>query len=566
MTYDEKKEEKNENKNEVNPDLMGASKAKNLGRIAGAVGVVLWITAPFTWFLTLDFGPLVLSKMLFGTFLIAAYLLTNREFFSRVKGSRSSGLLVVSVMSGVIVFALVGVVNYVGYKNAKEYDFTKEGIHTLSKQTTTLLSRLNTEVELYAFFSKMEDDYLYAEDLLKRYDAQSEKLKSFLIDPQLRPDLVERYGITDRGPRIVAISADREARAKEPTEQALTNTIIKVTEESVRKVCFLVGHGETSISDSKNTEGYKTLAEAIRAEGYQVQNLSLIDSPREPQKDQHVKIHGGHDDHEGEGMDLKVPDDTYILVVGGARKAILEPEIVAISDYLGRGGRLLVLLDPDTETGLDALLAKWKVLVHKDLVVDTNPMNRVLGLGPAAPLVQAPEKRHAITAQLNAPVILFTARTLELAESGKAIAETQVLMEIGERAWGEVDLKDDGSASRDKADHGGPAPVAIASWAPVARTNPEKITDSTRLVVVGDSEWVNNKYLAMQANMDFALNSINWLAEEEDRISIRPKVRAGNQLFLTGEEMAALTFFSMDLLPLLFVALGLAIVLIRQQR
>jgi ABC-type uncharacterized transport system involved in gliding motility auxiliary subunit len=93
-----------------------------------------------------------------------------------------------------------------------------------------------------------------------------------------------------------------------------------------------------------------------------------------------------------------------------------------------------------------------------------------------------------------------------------------------------------------------------------------KLSDEARLVVFGDSDWVTNKYHGMQGNGDIALNTINWLAEEEDRIAIRPKTRQASRLSLAGEDLGYLKFFSMDIIPVFLVAMGLGIVLIRRQR
>ena len=95
-----------------------------------------------------------------------------------------------------------------------------------------------------------------------------------LIDPQSRPDLIEKYQITDRGPRIVVTCGLQDSRAKEPTEQELTYALLKVIRQSDQKIFFLVGHGEGDLK-SEEAEGYKAIAEAITAEGYAVETLDF---------------------------------------------------------------------------------------------------------------------------------------------------------------------------------------------------------------------------------------------------------------------------------------------------
>src|SRR3989475_9832134 len=47
--------------------------------------------------------------------------------------------------------------------------------------------------------------------------------------------------------------------------------------------------------------------------------------------------------------------------------------------------------------------------------------------------------------------------------------------------------------------------------------------DKARIVVYGTSNLAANQFLNLQGNRDFLLNTVSWLAEEEDQISIRPK-------------------------------------------
>ena len=45
----------------------------------------------------------------------------------------------------------------------------------------------------------------------------------------------------------------------------------------------------------------------------------------------------------------------------------------------------------------------------------------------------------------------------------------------------------------------------------------------TRLVVVGDSDFAANAYLGTGGNRDMFLNIVNWLAQQENMISVRPR-------------------------------------------
>ena len=538
----------------------------NIGRICGAVGVVLLVSTPLTWLLTGEFGPLVLGKLASSAFFIVFYLVTNADFFARVGGARSTGLFAVSSVGVAAVLAMVAAANFVAFKNPKEFDFTKDKLYTLSEQTTTLLARLKTEVHALAFYPSYDPMYQPVNEALERYHAHGAKFTYEMVDPQSRPDLVEKFQITDRGPRIVLTARGQDARAKEPLEQDLTNAVIQVAEQTSKKVYFLAGHGEPDIADSEKAEGFKAFADAITAEGYGVESLNLQQAAPAAVMGEKIALPGKDHDHAAPAPALEVPAAVSTLVLCGPRHALLEPEVAALQTYLDRGGRLLVMLEPNVKSGLDSLLKPWKIAPHDDVIVDTNPLNRLLGLGAAAPLVQPANQDHPITKDLTSPVVMVTARSLQTLAGGEAGVTVQELARTGETAWGETHVTADGSAARDEQDNLPPLSVALAAVRSVDDGVANKLSGEGRLVVLGDSDFASNRYLGMQGNQDFALNTVNWLTEQEDKITIRPKTRAGTQLFLSGEQLGKLKFFSMDMMPVFLVAAGLGIVLIRRQR
>ena len=251
--------------------------------------------------------------------------------------------------------------------------------------------------------------------------------------------------------------------------------------------------------------------------------------------------------------------------MAGPKTPLLPPEIVALENYLQKGGRLIVLLNPEQEGGLSNFLALWKITLHNDIVVDTNPLNRLMGLGPAAPMLQPYEgaESHPVVQSLQEPAVMFTARSLGIAQGGLPGVEVLPLFESGESAWGETNLKE-GSAALDDKDYKGPVILLALAQKPVGDF--DKRTPLARLLVGGDSDWLNNRFLPMQGNRDLFMNLIHYLVEEESKMTIRPKSRTATQLFLSWSQLTEIKFFVLDLLPVLLVAAGLGIVLIRRQR
>jgi ABC-type uncharacterized transport system involved in gliding motility auxiliary subunit len=78
----------------------------------------------------------------------------------------------------------------------------------------------------------------------------------------------------------------------------------------------------------------------------------------------------------------------------------------------------------------------------------------------------------------------------------------------------------------------------------------------TRLVVVGDADFLSDDLTSQPiGNLDLFYNTVNWLSQSEERISVRPKDTTARQLFLSGEQSNLIAWSTIVFLPLL-VLLG----------
>ena len=78
-----------------------------------------------------------------------------------------------------------------------------------------------------------------------------------------------------------------------------------------------------------------------------------------------------------------------------------------------------------------------------------------------------------------------------------------------------------------------------------------------RFVVTGSSSWAANRFLGFNGNGDLALNTVNWLASDEDLISIRPKTPEDRQLNMTSRRLNAAFWLSVVVFPLAVIGFGL---------
>ena len=71
----------------------------------------------------------------------------------------------------------------------------------------------------------------------------------------------------------------------------------------------------------------------------------------------------------------------------------------------------------------------------------------------------------------------------------------------------------------------------------------------TRVVVVGDSDFVAKAGLGVQGNRDLFLNTIGWLSQQENLISIRPKSPNDSRITLTATQQTNIMLLSLLVIP-----------------
>jgi ABC-type uncharacterized transport system involved in gliding motility auxiliary subunit len=74
---------------------------------------------------------------------------------------------------------------------------------------------------------------------------------------------------------------------------------------------------------------------------------------------------------------------------------------------------------------------------------------------------------------------------------------------------------------------------------------------------VGDSDFAANSALGIQGNRDLFLNIVNWAAQQDALISIRPKDPEDRRLTLTASQQTALFWFSVLVLPAIVWGAGI---------
>jgi ABC-type uncharacterized transport system involved in gliding motility auxiliary subunit len=358
-------------------------------------------------------------------------------------------------------------------------------------------------------------------------------VKFTAVDPDRHPELVKQYKVQQLNTLHIAYGSD-STNVTDPSEESVTNAIIKLTKATKKNVLFLTGHGEPRLDDKESPNGYAAAKGALENENYQVKDILLSTQP-------------------------KVPDDTSLLIIAAPEKPLDQHENEAIDAYLKNGGRILVMMPTaPNDGGLKALLKNWSIEAGDDIVVDQQVR---LFQGPTLgvePIADSYNNTHPITRDFKERTIFPLVRSVEPVKGGGADAAS--LVQTSDTSWAEKDVAGvfkQGRAALGPDDKKGPISIAVAATANLKKLGVEKPGD-VKVVAVGTAAFANNRYINIFFHRDFFLNAANWLVGQEEMISIRSRSVRSSRVQLTDRESAAIFYFSF-LVPELLLLAGLAV-------
>jgi ABC-type uncharacterized transport system involved in gliding motility auxiliary subunit len=495
---------------------------KELSKWAVYIGGAVLIGGALRYAFQEVMGTFTAALLIAGGALLLGSLAVNYRSVVAFSGRRSTRLGANTAVMAVAVLGIIGVANFVGYRHHKRIDVTTEQIYSLSNQTRKIVSGLTKDVKVMRF-DQTDDPTLH--DLMKEYRDLSGHITYELIDPQAKPDTAKQYKVTSQG-QVVVASGDRTETPSGTDEESLTSAIIKVTSDSVKKIYFVEGHGEKQISDTSGRDGYGLVSKWLKDENYDTKTVNLVQSNQ-------------------------VPSDCDVLVLAGPKQSLFAEEAASIGKYLDGGGKAMLLIDPDTDPKLEDVLKQWGLALGKNTIVDVSGAGRIFRMGPAVP-VGLSYGSHSITKGFDDYMTFFPlARSVDELSDAGSNASTTDLVKTSEQSWAATDIKgDEVKYDPSRGDKKGPITVAAASTRSIGGDK------QARLVVVGDSDFASNSFAQGQRNGDLFMNSINWLAEEENLISIRPKSPTARRVEMTASQQNTLFWLTIVFMPAAVIGSG----------
>ena len=406
----------------------------------------------------------------------------------------------------------------------RRWDVTSTHVFQLAPETRTTLRSLDAPVQVRVPVQAIE-----APVVRERLREYAEASRFIRID--------EQTDVQDAGIALVQYRG-RTERIKTASEQDLTNALVRLREGRTRKIYFTGGHAERDAASSERA-GYSNVAALLQSENFLVDKINI--AVREV-----------------------IPSDASLVIVAGPRADFFRAEIGALDRYVDGGGAALFLVDPFedlkryiTESGtalfmmdpatvsnagelrnLSAFIHQHGAELGNDVVVDTGPTGQFLGTDASVP-VAAGYPPHPITKGLNSLTAYPMARSVDpVSQEGVSAAS---IIRTGDQAWAETNLEQLGaghlSMDRARGDRPGPVSLGVAISAP-----------KSRLVVVGDSDFVANYSANVPGNAEMFLAIVRWLVQEKV-VRIPPRLPRERTLAMTTLQRRMLAFLALVLLP-----------------
>lgn len=468
------------------------------------------------------------------------------------------------ILSLIIILAILVGLYIISINFPIRFDLTQNKSYTVSQQTMDVISRIDSPLSIVVLRSPSTDptsaDWR-SDLLLDQYQRLSKHITVEYINPIEKPSAKSKYQMTQVGEIIFSYGQSKQVRVyrkdlttqskvtSEPLfvgEEKFTQAIYTLLEQESYVVYFTVGHGERQLQD-RGGEGLSYVKTYLENENYKVRDLNIILE--------------------------NIPTDASLIVIASPVETFSDFEIEKLNNYVKTGGKLLVLYDSfmdrsNFNSNLDVFLSDWGFKTKNDYIID--PVSSVVIPVNVVPQYTA----HPITQTLkegNVFACLVVARSILSGES-KYSGSFENIITTSPQGYGKEEATFDLSRARfnPRTDIAGPVPLAIAGTYDI-----EGRDVPARIVVFGDATFALNAYInpeqgqsvdvAFGGNKDLFMNTVAYLLEAREKITIRPKEASIKNLTLTTTQTNFIRYVAQIGLPCLFGILGILIWFLRRR-
>ncbi|MDD4875596.1 MAG: GldG family protein [Dehalococcoidales bacterium] len=502
-----------------------------LGIVALVIGLIVMLSIP-----GIRYAAWIIIAL--GIILLAiGFIIDYRQISSAITGRRGKFGMGATVMASIFI-GITLIINAISIDNYHRFDLTGVAQFTLSAQTKEVLSDLETPIHTIYFYTP-EDPYGfggYITNLLTEYQNYTDQITIDIIDPDEHPDQAREYGIKQYQTvifesedkrrlvppeEIIVQTGEQGEQVSLEAEHAFTSAILEITGAVQKKIYFLIGHNENSINSD-----YSKVREGLLDDLYKVATLNLTTNPA-------------------------IPDDCAALIIAAPKESFTSNEADIIEHYLKAGGQTLILINPSFPQDISQLVSSWGVTIEDGTIIDPSSY---ISPNKDMPRVAADKSAFGLPATYFPGAVAIIPQ--EEAESPDTI-EMLPLVWTSKDSWLERELiPTEEPEFNDGIDLKGPLSIGVLIAASPTEGEITSTSKLTRLIIIGDSDFASNEHYESGNNSDLFLNSITWLTEETELISIHHKVLPFRRLTAGPQATNFINYSSIGLIPLIVLAIG----------
>lgn len=501
-------------------------------RYTGVAGTALLFGALLLYFYDQTLSGRVFGFALAGVVALTLWiLLAPQDLRGWLSGRQAAGGSTSLILTIMFTSFVIVVYNFVDRQNIT-LDYTYSESFSLNNPSLNTINRLKSSggrMRLVGFFPRGNLREQEAADILLRQFDQTggANIEVQFIDPDEEPLLASQYAYTEyialsRGGEQTALyvsfinsdgQPDRNSiRPIWPiNERSISTTIAQLMNTYDTFVYFTTGHTELDIESQADT-GLGRAAAALNVLNIATAKVNLLT-----------------DD---------IPQNAAALIIAGNSSPFVPEEVEKIADYLeNRDGRLIILANPpyvDATFGGESLplLAdsplgtylgeRYGVYPQDTLVVDNGSSFD----SEFNPVIASMNLMHPIMENITADTgIVFSLATsfrfTEEPQGSQSAYNRSVFVGSSNDSYGETSLQllPSGTLTSfdPSADPRGPLMMGVS----VSETNEINMEPGTRIVLVGDIDWVSNEFITnFPGNATLWANMVSWVIGSPDIVSI----------------------------------------------
>lgn len=408
---------------------------------------------------------------------------------------------------------------------------------SIAPQSRAILKQLPGPIEAVSYARSSGNLRDEIARVIARYQRFKPDLKLSFVDPDADPAAMRKAGISVDG-EVVLHWHGREQHVVQLDERDVTDALAKLKRGRERLIALVTGDGERNADGKANADLGDFVAQ-LSGSGVRALPLNL-------------------------GQSANVPRNADLVVLASPQAELSRGSVNALIDYLGRGGNLLWLTEPDTgDVGLAPLAKALGVRVLPGMLVDG--AGAQLGIGDPRMVVENDYPPHVITRSF-ALNTLFP-QVAALATTADAQWAHASILRSSAQSWNQISPIDPNQAATIKYDASqgelrGPLDFGLA----LTRLSPSPDKSEQRVVVIGDGDFLSNTYLANGGNRAFGERVFDWLLGDDALIALPPRGAPDRAMRLSQTRLEMTTWGFLVALPLLLLLIGIVIGVRRRRR